>query len=107
VSVRQWRIARAKLKLDLFEKRFGVFMDARRVISELGQTGKVEDDGLPNEIIARGRFLFGPEVLELLSELHSLNTAYVLGEGRVTEANRLLDRITEAMDPYLDARDKT
>jgi hypothetical protein len=104
VSYRQWRTAQRKLQLDLFEKRFAVFMDARKVISELTQLGKVTDDGLPNEIIARAKFLFGPEVEALLSELHSLNTEYVVNQGCRADADGLLRRLTAAMGPYLNAR---
>lgn len=106
VSFRQWQVARHKLQLDLFERRFTIFMDARSVISELTQLGKVSDAGLPNEIIARGRFLFGPEVLEIFQELHSLNTDYVVGRPKSGSADALLARLSKAIDPYLQARQK-
>lgn len=108
ISWKQWDVAKAKLQLDLFEKRFGVFLDARRVLSQLAQKGMLdrEDGGLPNEIIARGRFLFGPEVLDLLMEMHSLNTSFIVKSGDAGAIDPLLKRITAAMDPYLAARAK-
>jgi hypothetical protein len=72
IAFGQWQIARKKLVLDLFEKRFQVFYDVRKVHSELTQQGKLSDGGLPNEIIARGRFLFGPEVVAKLREFHTV-----------------------------------
>jgi len=108
ISWRQWNVARAKLQLDLFEKRFGVFIDARKVLSQLAQRGELDrlEAGLPNEVIARGRFLFGPEVLQLLTELHSLNTSFIVKRGNVDAIDPLLKRITASMDPYLAARAK-
>lgn len=54
IAWRQWKTAQDKVKLDLFDRRFAVFMDARRLVSEAGQLGKITDPNLPNEVIARG-----------------------------------------------------
>src|SRR5882757_912515 len=68
----QWWTTRQKLVLDLFDKRFQVFLDVRRIASEAMQLGKLEQPGAVNEIIARGRFLFGDDIQEALIKLHGL-----------------------------------
>jgi hypothetical protein len=55
----QWWTARQKLVLDLFDKRFQVFIDVRKIASEAIQSGKLQQPGSVNEVVARGRFLFG------------------------------------------------
>lgn len=34
IAWQQWRTAKDKVKLDLFDRRFAVFMDARQLVSE-------------------------------------------------------------------------
>ena len=46
IATVQARTARAKLAFDLFEKRFEVFMDARKIVSELGALGRLSDRSL-------------------------------------------------------------
>ncbi len=68
----QWRTAHNKFVLDLFDRRFQLFMDVREVASKGGSRNELSDPGLPNELIARGRFLFGPDILTDLEEVHTL-----------------------------------
>ncbi len=72
IAWRQWKTAHEKVKLDLFDRRFAVFMDVREIVSQGGMRDRLSDQGLPNEVVARGRFLFGPEILKQLEELHNI-----------------------------------
>ena len=93
ISFGQWRIARAKLQLDLFEKRFAVYMDARRLVSEATQLGKFTDELLPNEVLARGRFLFGDDVVAELRRLHELSINVIMKDPRASLHGALAGRL--------------
>ena len=70
IAAAQWWNTRQQLVLNLFEKRFQVFLDVRKIASEALQNGRIDSTGLINEILARGRFLFGPELVEELKRLY-------------------------------------
>lgn len=102
IAWRQWKTAQDKVKLDLFDRRFAVFMDVRRVVSEAASLGKISDVTLPREIIARGRFLFGQEVYEQLIVFHGLCTSIEIGEkSAFTEINPWFDRFMDSLKPYM------
>jgi hypothetical protein len=77
IQFRQYRTARAKFKLDLFEKRFQVFAGARRFLSTILRDAKtnLEDHSKYRAEIAEADFLFGADVNEFLKEIdrRSLN----------------------------------
>jgi hypothetical protein len=129
----QWRTARAKLALDLFDRRFDVFMDVRKIVSHKGRAlkrgpiGAGEDmipwhrdepqhfhPGLPNEIIARSRFLFGKDMLPLMEEVHRLVVQVNMDQSdRSDKASDelhelFLNRLIPAFEEYLrfDAKPK-
>jgi hypothetical protein len=56
------RANRAKLAVDLYDRRFALFMEVRHMVSEAVAHARVIDGGLPNEVLAQGRYLFGPEI---------------------------------------------
>ena len=58
IAAAQWWNTRQQLVLNLFEKRFQVFLDVRKIASEALQNGRIDATGLINEILARGRFLW-------------------------------------------------
>jgi hypothetical protein len=77
-------------------------MDVRRIASEALQVGKIESRGMTNEIFARGRFLFGPELVKELEHLHSLTSE--LESGRTSAAAEIsnhFDKIIPLFEPYL------
>ena len=43
VAYRQWVLARNKLKLDLFERRFAVYEAARNLLASIMTSGKAKD----------------------------------------------------------------
>jgi hypothetical protein len=71
VGYQQFKLARERFKLDLFEKRFAVYKAAQRLLSIVVQDGKVE----LNDLFEYRRdtqdavFLFGQEVVDYLEML--------------------------------------
>jgi hypothetical protein len=97
----QWWNSREQLVLNLFEKRFQVFMDVRTIAGEAIQLGHVSR-GLTNEIFARGRFLFGPELVKELTSLHSLVGELEAGRaGAAIEISERFDKMGTLFEPYL------
>jgi hypothetical protein len=72
IAWRQSAIAKTKLKLDLFEKRFPIFLQTWQIFSEVGQKGTRERQyGLGNpfsNFLPQARFLFGRDVEQYLSD---------------------------------------
>jgi|SRR6516162_8712765 hypothetical protein len=97
----QWWNSRQQLILNLFEKRFQVFMDVRKVASEAIQFNKVTP-GLSNEVFARDRFLFGPELVKELERLHSLVAELEAGRlGAAGDISGHFDKMGPLFEPYL------
>lgn len=71
IAWRQWQTANDKLVLDLFEKRYALYIKAHDVIKPIMQSGRAEDknvfefDKFMNEAV----FLFGDDVETYLLEL--------------------------------------
>ena len=102
IAAAQWWNTRQQLVLNLFEKRFQVFLDVRKIASEARQLGRINSTGLTNEIFARGRFLFGPELVKELERLHSLVSELEAGSATTaTEITNHFDRIAPMFEPYL------
>lgn len=102
IAFMQWWTARQKLVLDLFDKRFQVFLDARRIASEVIQLGKAQQPGAINEVIARSRFLFGDDVNTVLSQLRGLIGELELGNrNAATKVNALFDEMLPLFGQYL------
>jgi len=85
IAHRQATVAEAKLKLDLFERRYPIFQETWEIMSEVAMKGTREKNyGLGNpfsNFMPRARFLFGAEVEAYLStavkkwaDLHAFET---------------------------------
>jgi hypothetical protein len=86
VSWNQWRIARDRLRLDLFDKRYKVFDGARSMIGHVVTAGR-----LPMEVLHEywaattdRRFLFGDDVVAYLDDMDK----HVAGYQTYSEASR-------------------
>ena len=107
IAAAQWWNTRQQLVLNLFEKRFQVFLDVRKIASEARQNGRIDSPGLINEILARGRFLFGPELVEELKRLYSLvgvletETTAEKQTTAAIEIRKQFEKITPMFEPYL------
>ena len=100
VAFLQWRTAHQKVMLDLFDRRFSIFMDVR-LIASTGADRSRFDQGLPNEIIARGRFLFGKEVVTILTEIHDLCSAKDVGRLQPGALDDAFQRFIASVEPYM------
>jgi len=70
ISYKQYKTAKAKLKLDLFEKRYSVFESAWRFLSEstnVNNTAPFAPDF--TNMTPQAGFLFGPEVEKYLKDI--------------------------------------
>jgi hypothetical protein len=103
----QWWLARQKLGFDLFERRFQVFLDVRLLASEAIQLGKLQRAPHINEIVARGRFLFGNDILTSLHKLHSLVLDLELREPSASiKISNLFDEMQPTFAKYLRMHQK-
>jgi hypothetical protein len=120
ITLQQWRVAKAKLKLDLFDRRYKIFHQTWEILSEAATKGTREKNyGLStpfNNYIPEAKFLFGKEVEAYLhkavknwADLHLYETE----ERQSTYAEKKsvvsgwfhdqADRgVKELFDPYLD-----
>ena len=124
ISFNQYRIARDKLRLELFDKRYKVFEGARLMISKVLQNGSLSVAELREFQMSMidYRFLFGPEVgtyLELVGKkavsfhtytevartAHGGERAEAVGKSHAAlawlSAELLESRVTEKFGPYL------
>jgi hypothetical protein len=69
-AYQQWRTAREKVLLDLFDKRFAVYEELRTVVSGYPQHG-IDEDAYARFLTgtSRAQFLFGPEITKFLEEI--------------------------------------
>jgi|SRR5271170_1707414 len=75
ITFQQWRVSKAKLKLDLFDRRYDVFFKTWVILSETVAKGTRETNyglGTPfNNFLPQAKFLFGDDInnyLDLVSE---------------------------------------
>jgi len=102
IAWRQWRTAQDKVKLDLFDRRFSVFMDARKLVSEALQLGAFTDLGLANEVIARAKFLFESDVQKELTELHRICIQITMkNSAAFGEMEQWLTKFEKVVQPYM------
>jgi hypothetical protein len=73
ITYNQFRVAQAKLKLDLFDKRFKIFHETWKIVSLTVANGTREERyglGTPfNNFLPEAKFLFGKEVYVYLDEV--------------------------------------
>jgi hypothetical protein len=97
IAYRQYRVAAAKLKLDLFDKRFAVFHKTWAILSETvisGTRGRGYGMSTPfNNFLPEAAFLFGKDVEKYLdeaatkwAELRGLEGAESRAEGAKLES---------------------
>lgn len=87
IAFHQWRVAKAKLNLDLFEKRYAVF---EATWTELSQAMQVQEVRITNpnftNLFPKAQFLFGPEIRDYMLEIsNKISELWVV--QRKTKAN--------------------
>lgn len=72
IAYRQYRVAHAKLKLDLFEKRYVIFLETWKILSKVVSSGtRTESFGLGtpfNNYLPQAAFLFGTDIESYLKD---------------------------------------
>ena len=75
IAYRQYAVAKAKLKLDLFERRYAIFHQTWEILSEVAKNGAREKNygfGTPfNNFLPEAAFLFGKPIERYLKEAAS------------------------------------
>ena len=67
----QWQLARSKLRLDLFDRRYKVYDTTRKFLAEIVRNAKFEDSHLFEFYAGTSdaEFLFGSEVVDYLAQI--------------------------------------
>lgn len=90
VTWQQYRVAKAKLNLDLFERRYEIFETVWGHLSKAVQTGPSAplsgDAGELTNVIPKTEFLFGPDLAEYIRQIHAKSTELWM-IGKRTEAS--------------------
>lgn len=99
IAWRQYKVAKAKLNLDLFEHRYAVFEITRDYLSESIATepSQISSRGKFTESIPRAKFLFGSEVASFMQQIHNASR----GRGAAHHAIKTTPQLTEEWE---DAR---
>jgi hypothetical protein len=91
IAYRQYRVAHAKLSLDLFDKRYAIFLAIWEILSETARRGVAKGPtnlATPfNNYIPQAAFLFGSEIEEYLNTAVK-NWADMWAIQKNTEDNR-------------------
>ena len=85
ITWRQYEVAKAKLKLDLFEKRYAIFRKILVILTDVG-TEENHERATPPFInyMPEAAFLFGKEIPEYLDELSGKwNQRHALQDDKV------------------------
>jgi hypothetical protein len=95
VAIHQYTVTKAKLKLDLFDKRYPIFQETWEILSEVAQRGtRQKSYGLGNpfsNFIPQAAFLFGKDVEVYLNNAVKKWTEFraIEGETERQGINRL------------------
>jgi hypothetical protein len=97
----QHRLAKEKLKLDLFEKRFSVYKGVQIFLSQIMQEGKLNLDSLSelHKATQEAEFLFEVEIPKYIDSIRSkalkmraIQSKYENMSTTGDERNRLIDK---------------
>jgi hypothetical protein len=104
IAYRQWATARDKLRLDLFEKRFSIYVLLLAAMAAALSQSPDREEIFSRLVELRGenRFIFGTDVSKLIAEaideiahlISSHDAIKKLGEDEYPEENKKVDRTT-------------
>jgi hypothetical protein len=86
IALRQYRVARAKLNLDLFEDRYAIFDVITNFLRDHREVANHEFDVAFRESISKAYFLFGPEIGEFMRTAWLNSTALVRARLKLENA---------------------
>jgi hypothetical protein len=105
IARNQWYVAKAKLNLDLFEKRYAVFQATHRVLlRHTAVPNSKKPDGLLEAQLPAAEFLFGPEVrdyvIEVIAKEHLIWFHYEKNDitSTITEEQATESELTDLTD---------
>jgi hypothetical protein len=105
ITWRQYQVAKAKLKLDLFQKRYDIFHKTWVTLSDAVLRGTHEDHhGMAtpfNNFLPEAAFLFGPEIAKYLDEV-STKWTELHGLGSAKNSTETTDRMMELEQWFFD-----
>jgi hypothetical protein len=92
ITYNQFKVAEAKLKLDLFERRYAIFSKTHALLSRANMIGVMTDENAAlnnpfGPFIAEARFLFGVEI-ETYLKIASANFSEPWAIALRTDANQ-------------------
>jgi hypothetical protein len=96
IAFLQWWAARHKLNIDLFEKRYQVYVDLQKfaVAARDTKCAEISEFG---DILMRARFLFGSDILGQLNVMH--NSVCGIKSSGFPNAGTEIFEIFKGMDP--------
>ena len=91
IAYHHWRVAKAKLNLDLFEKRYAIFEATWTELSKAVQQGAphISNSAFTN-LFPKAEFLFGPEIREYMSEVSNRVTELWTIEQKVKANSQIM-----------------
>ena len=109
IAFQQWRTNALKSKLDLFDRRFNVFLKVRRILSSVVPEGSAKEEEFLKfrSDVAEAYFVFGQEIEDYLDEIyrHGIGLATAHRLHRVPKEERPKDydprKIADQMDAEL------
>jgi len=88
IAWHQWRVARAKLNLDLFDKRYKIFEATWTELSQaIQQPAKMISNPNFTNLFPQAQFLFGLEILNYMQEVAAKTTELWVMQKKI-EANQ-------------------
>jgi hypothetical protein len=103
----QWWTARQKLVLDLFDKRFAVYMELRNVVTVAANLTEIENTDDLKEVIAKSSFLFGDDINNELNLIFKAAVRLENGEfNAAEEINVIFNRVRPLFASYLAMKQK-
>jgi hypothetical protein len=101
IAYRQMEIARTKLQHDLYMKRYEVYIGIDKILSRIGQTGRVGENDLADfhDSTHQAMFIFDAEITSFLSIMLDNVTALQSSQRRVKnsrDSDQRIQAISEA-----------
>jgi hypothetical protein len=99
IALRQWLTNRHRVKLDIFDRRFRVFLEVRKILSSVIPEGSASSELFLNfrTSVAESYFIFGAEIESYLEEIysHGIKLACADGQRRLPKEERAEDHDTK------------
>ena len=105
IACHQYHVARAKLKLDLFEKRYAIFEETWKFLSGVVQGENIRQPAIHPimNLAPQASFLFGKDIEEYISRAHSKRSELASLEREIQLGNNeAIERNTQLMEWFVN-----